>query len=334
MYVKHFFSLFCLVFWVASGCAHVDYVRMSAEDADNPPDSIKGNYGIPFYEPKPFILVTHSVDSNGNPVSTTNLISLPDKSRPYRAKLTPGLGATDVSVTLNNGVLVTTSSHITNTTETAAGLLTAGATAAMVPSNIAKIASDILVNEADIKSKSLDPSVISVNKELNKAKSTSDYILTPITIGWWRDVTKIQKGVRSLQTEDINPLNKIKKELIIELGIWADGIAKDKDINFKNSEPNPIKRQMLFRSAAAKYHSLLKQISKKVNQFAELLCCTDCQQSEQSCKKVCLWDKTLKAISKDLSQYLPTPPKSAGFELYEIQYDKDGTFKGLAKRFP
>jgi hypothetical protein len=334
MSAKHILYLLVLVFLFTSACAHVDYIRMSAKESESPPDSIKSNYGIPFYEPKPFILVTHSVDANGKPVSTTTLISLPDKSRPYRAKLTPGLGATDVSVTLSNGVLVTTSSHITNSTETAAGLLTAGATAAVVPSNIAKIASEILVNEADARSKSKDQSVIDTNKQLNESKATTGFILTPVTIGWWRDVTKIKEGLLSLETEDIGPISKIKKELIKELGSWADSIAKDKDLNFKSSEPNQVKRHMLFRSAAAKYHSLLLQIYKNYTQFAEFICCKECQLSEKSCKKVCLWDKVLQAISKDLGQYLPTPPASPGFELYEIQYEKDGTFKGLVKRFP
>jgi len=83
---------------LVSGCAEVSIY--STPDLGGP------RTGIPFYSPKPYLLVART-GAKDKPVDVS-VIYLPDLSKPLYVRLNPGLwGSSDLSVTFSNGIMTT-----------------------------------------------------------------------------------------------------------------------------------------------------------------------------------------------------------------------------------
>lgn len=76
-----------------SGCASVKFYSSK--------DNYKEKTGIKYYEAKPYMLVTHKAKDQLD----IQMIYLPDKSKAYIAKFSPGLGSHEFTVGLSNGIL-------------------------------------------------------------------------------------------------------------------------------------------------------------------------------------------------------------------------------------
>jgi hypothetical protein len=94
------FSLVCAIVAItslATGCAEVSIYK----DPDLSPQS---RTGVPFFAPKPYLLVSKT-GAKDKPVEVT-VIYIPDTAKPLYARLSPGLwGASDLSVQFSNGVI-------------------------------------------------------------------------------------------------------------------------------------------------------------------------------------------------------------------------------------
>jgi hypothetical protein len=97
-----------------------------------------GETGVKFYTPKPYLLVART-GAKDKPVEIS-IIYLPDLSHPIYAKSKTGLGTTDLSLTIANGVLSTvgvkTDSKVPELLTAIGSLTTSVATAAKTASGI------------------------------------------------------------------------------------------------------------------------------------------------------------------------------------------------------
>ncbi len=93
--MKSTFTLLIIVLFFLSGCAGVKFY--------SDPELTKRT-GLVHYEPKPYLLIEYDSEKGDTP-KNLKLIFLPDFTKPTYTKVINGLGANDVSLTLNNGIL-------------------------------------------------------------------------------------------------------------------------------------------------------------------------------------------------------------------------------------
>ncbi len=97
------------------GCAHLDFDEFNEKE--------KGNGGVTYYDPKPYLFVSTNKDC----VSTATVVVLPERKRTVKFKM--GYGSSDLSVGLSNGMITSvgqkTDSKIPETIGAIAGLGTA-----------------------------------------------------------------------------------------------------------------------------------------------------------------------------------------------------------------
>ena len=110
---KIIISLFGCLF-LFSNCSTVKFYNDS---------TLKTETGIKVYSAKPYLLVTSINDS-----LSTKIVYLPDLTNPQYIKLKSGLGTSNLSLTLTNGILtsygLSTDTKIPETITAATGLLT------------------------------------------------------------------------------------------------------------------------------------------------------------------------------------------------------------------
>lgn len=119
--MKKTLVLACLIAFLAA-CSGVIVYRDEA---------LTQRTGLKFYSAKPYILVART-NAKDQPVSVST-IYLPDLAHPLYLKQTAGLGASDLKLTLSNGMLVsfgsTTDPAVAETLKAVSSLLTGGAEA-------------------------------------------------------------------------------------------------------------------------------------------------------------------------------------------------------------
>jgi len=93
--MKTVFPLLITIMFFLSGCAGVKFY--------SDPELTKRT-GLVHYEPKPYLLVEYDAANKDTPKSL-KLIFLPDFTKPTYTKIIKGLGANEVSLALNNGIL-------------------------------------------------------------------------------------------------------------------------------------------------------------------------------------------------------------------------------------
>jgi hypothetical protein len=110
--------------------------------------TLKTETGIKIYTAKPYILVTQVKDS-----TTAKVIYLPDLINPQYVKLKSGIGTSNLSLTLANGILtsygLSTDTKIPETITSATGLLTELVTAIKGDTIVDKNASKPVIKRPD-----------------------------------------------------------------------------------------------------------------------------------------------------------------------------------------
>ncbi|MBI5806258.1 hypothetical protein HZA73_09450 [candidate division TA06 bacterium] len=114
MNIIKYSMMLALIALLMSGCATVKIYS---------DQSLKTETGLKFYSAKPYLLVEHKASND----TSFRIVYLPDLSRPQYAKIIPGLGTSDLNITLNNSILTTygskTDSKIPETIASTAELL-------------------------------------------------------------------------------------------------------------------------------------------------------------------------------------------------------------------
>ncbi len=115
-----FRAFFILVVTVLlNSCATVDFYSKSTLSEDS-------KTGIEFYSAKPYLLVENNPAKDVS--LRTSIIYLPDLTKPKYAKIKPGIGSSDLKLSLSNGIInsygITTDSKVPETISALTGALT------------------------------------------------------------------------------------------------------------------------------------------------------------------------------------------------------------------
>ncbi len=117
--MKKALVLVCLTGFL-SACAGVNFYKDEA---------LTQKTGLKYYSAKPYILVARA-EAKGQP-GAVSIVYLPDLAHPLYLKQTAGLGASDLKLTLSNGMLVsfgsTTDPAVAESLKALSSLLTGGA---------------------------------------------------------------------------------------------------------------------------------------------------------------------------------------------------------------
>jgi len=300
-------TLITVIVSIFAGCAGVHYDKLSPTNDT----VVKKNYGIPFYEAKPFILVQYHIDDKGRRTATPSLITLPDKTKPYKARIKGIFGYASVTINLSNGVLVSTVADF-KTDDTLAGLMGAIGTAAKVPAEIegleaaAKVAK-LSADNADCSSK--------------------------VTGKWWALMSQAEDLVKRIKISNETDTQKaLKNDILNAMIVWKKSFCEDEAANFVKSEPNEAERILSFQSSIEKFKKAASEINKKIVKYSKILGCGEIM--EGSCLTLQKAKAHVEMIIEQFEKYLPQQPELPPFELYEIQYNESGVFQGLKKCFP
>ena len=90
---RHWFAI-AVIAMMAQGCAHITFHDPNSADS-------KKNIGVEYYPPKLYLLVTQTAEKG----YSASILTLPDLTQPRYALLHPGYGSSNLSLTLNNGIL-------------------------------------------------------------------------------------------------------------------------------------------------------------------------------------------------------------------------------------
>lgn len=116
--MKAHYLIFIIIALYITSCASVKFY-------DNKDVRKANETGIKFYSPKPYLLVEKNPSKDVSSKST--IIYLPDFDSPTYVKLRPGLGSTDLKLSLERGILtsygITTDTKIPETITAIGGLL-------------------------------------------------------------------------------------------------------------------------------------------------------------------------------------------------------------------
>ena len=143
--MKSLVASFCS-FLLLVGCAQTTFHVVNLDDETGEVtdiDSTKGDVGLLYYQPVPYLFVQRPLNKDG--ATTSKIIYLPDKANPMSMRFKGGFGSAEMSVSLTNGMISTfnqtTDSKIpellanlatplTGAAQAAASLATAGLTEA------------------------------------------------------------------------------------------------------------------------------------------------------------------------------------------------------------
>jgi hypothetical protein len=302
-----------------AGCMSVRYDRMTPATA-----KAKGseNYGVPFYEGRPYLLVVNGFDAKGKPSRTVSVITLPDHSKPYRAYIDGWLGKAALTVNLSNGVLTSTTA---SGEESFSGLLTAAAGAAVVPANIANTNAQAALTRAQTKTTLAELQGI--------VERDDDCLAKPATNWWYSEMMRIKGRILSARTAD---LDHETKKVADKLADWNKRVCASLALNFK-AEPNAHSLRQIeeFQKALKPFITELGGFEKDIANIAERNGCKS-EKVDSSCQPLQAATSSLSLLAADMKKFLPVEPATLPpFELYEFEYDEtNGAFKGLKKRYP
>jgi len=300
-----------VLYLILAGCAGVHYDKLSPTDNK----IVEKNYGIPFYEAKPFILVQYHIDEKGRRTATPTLITLPDKTKPYKARIKGWFGKASVTLNLSNGVLVSTIAE-TKTDDTIAGLMGAIGTAAKVPAEIAGLEAAAKVAELTV-------------AKMAPATNCS----TKVTGKWWDLMSQAEDLVNSISiTDETNAQKELKNDILNAMIVWKDSICDDESANFVKAEPNEAERILAFQESIGKFKRAAHEISKKIVKYRNILGCDVTMIG--ACHTIQKANAHVGMVVEQFEKYLPKQPELPPFELYEILYDESGVFRDVKKCFP
>ncbi len=204
-----------IISFVLTNCATVQFYNDS---------ELEEKTGIEFYSPKPFLVVEK------NPAKDVavkySIIYLPDKSRPKFAKMKPGLGTSDLQLTLENGIItsygITADSKIPETITSVAELISsvaslAGAKASteVEEGEVAQFGNVAAMEEAAKITRSV---IADLTNDLAVPK---DFLATSVTTelaSFNSELTEIAKMLDVKKTKDIPAIVLLMEASLTKLG--------------------------------------------------------------------------------------------------------------------
>lgn len=320
----------CFGALLVSGCAAVQY------DAYKGDQKTANNIGIPFYAAKPFLLVEYGVNEKGARTVKTSVVSLPDRTTTYRARVRNGIGTANLQLALSHGILTSTNGTTTNT-DSLSGVLTALGGAAAVPANIALTQAQaqaaiaaIGANAEGINASSVqsfvEESMVAFGAEAPPANCQAN----KLTGGW---ASTAEGAVTDLGT--LTPRGQVSAEgftalrntIVADLMNWETGICTSPALNYRGSV-GPVEIRD-FQEAAAKFRGTLTGIIDNMSRLQGLHGCPD--QGDRDCRTLNAVKAELDRVQSDIGKYV-APQLTVRNELWEIRYDTDGRFLGFGDR--
>jgi hypothetical protein len=216
--------------FVLTSCAGVDFY--------NNPALTGSHTGIPFYAPKPYLLVART-GAKDKPIDI-NVVYLPDLSKTYYAKPKPGFGSAKMNMGFSNGIMTTfgqeTDPKITELITSLAGVPSSLATGEKLRAEAKKLlaeahsireqASTMPELAAKVRNIAVDLTDLEDDRGYDIALKQTDREL----------IGKIKKGLESLaQTMDEPGAETKRDELILQL----EGFLKQLSGINKASDPLP-----------------------------------------------------------------------------------------------
>ena len=325
------------------GCAGVRYDRLTPEEVrdinEDKSKKTRKNFGVPFYEAKPMVLVVNGVDAKGNPTRTVSLVSLPDYSKPFRAHTVRGLGKAELSLTVSNGVLTTTTAK-SEGTDTFAGILAAVGTAAVAPTTIANLEADLAAKELmedTSEAAAMQAStgfLAKVVGSIRKVFGISDVSVTipcdekPATGKWYKQMLRAKSKLESLDEPDESS-NGLKRSI----DKWLNNICTNKKLNFTASaNATQFETIRSFQKEVASSYKSAGSIAKGIHKSGFERGCTD--HCGDDCQLLRASAAGIAEVRKMLQVYLAEGSKPPPFELYEFTLDAKKTPDGLRRVYP
>jgi hypothetical protein len=324
--------------WLATisfvaGCAGVKYERLTQAELQVI-DSAAGkdkrkNFGIPFYEGRPYILVVNGFDAKGQSTRNVSVITLPDLSKPHRAYLKRGLGKAELTMSLTNGVLTSTTA---SGEESIAGLVTAAAGVAVLPANIANTKAQSALAKAQAQAEMMQLFGSERLMAINPDDQSAICAAKSVSGKWFKQMHRhaTELLVMSLKDDD---LAANARKIAGDIQKWADNICDDDAVNFTASPDAAILKQIQeFQEALKPFVEKLAPFSRKLGELQELNGCTESLGAE--CKRLRAITAQLANLNDDMQEYLPAAQaKLPLFELYAFKYE-NGIPHGLQKIHP
>jgi len=288
------------------GCATVKYDRtpIGAEGKYDPAQTDE-DYGFPFYEASPHLLVVYGRDSKGNRTTSASLISLPDRRYQYKGRVTKGLGNASLELTLANGVATSTSASA-ESTDSLAGLLTALSTAALVPGQADKLAAEVSVLLDGIAEDSGIAGDGPEDKSPCKKSGTT----------WCEEMRWVASHLSEAKATELTSWAEK----------WYTAVATDKNINWTHEPPiaAPLATQLFHAAVKVHLASATKLGSDLVTYYGHSGCA---ESGEDDCRQLRAAAKRLKHLIASLSSVLPEEDQTT-WELYAVEYS-NGEVSGL-----
>ena len=311
--VNESIRLLVLVFllFIFSGCATVKYDKLDPETG-----KVKEkDYGVVFYEEKPFLLVQYHSDGKGGHNAVVSQIILPDKTKPYKARVVQGFGSAELNLNLQHNVLTSTIGK-TNNDETMAGMLNALGTLAKVPTEIFYQAAQTAELEETIKNMSFT------------RNTDCDLKYT------WKWQKLMKDAWKLLEKTSETSLGE-RTKVVDAMKAWQMKLCISPEANLLRKDLYTVDQIKIFKEALYKFKEGLSSITKKLTKYKKDEVACDQSPDTDECVTIAKAQKKIDKIGRQISAYLPEEAESIPpFELYEIEYDFKGNFKGLNKHLP
>ncbi len=311
-------------------CASVRYDRMSydelAEIDKDTGDKKKerDNFGIPFYEGRPYLLVVNSTDAKGKATRTVSVVSLPDLSKPHRAYIQRGFGKAELTVNLSNGVLTSTTAK---GEEPLAALITSAAGAAVVPATITNTRAQAELAKAQAAQAG---GLVQFDAARILQACLNDPTHNIVTGPWVRQLESVINRINAAQIVDV----KRRKKLIDKMEKWNREVCISDALNF-TALPNALAIMQVneFQLALRPFNSQLKNFVTELGKIKSGEGCEDTTPGDCQILRAAL--AGISILTKELEAYLPMQEKVIPpFELFKIVYDNKGILTGLKRVHP
>jgi hypothetical protein len=327
-------SLLVLV-TLLSGCASVRFSKLESK-CIGPLQGTAGcpkneNFGVPFYEGRPYLLVTKSVDSKGVTTLKADLISLPDYTRAYRAYARSGFGSATVDLTLGPGGVLTATKSSASNTDSLAGILGLIPGLAGLSSAIGLTESQTLLNEANaaqvqselmsLASNAATLSGTTLSMLLSAPSATLEPACPEPRKKWRSEMKSALATIGSVNLAGRSPAAVEKRnDLSIAGVVWYTALCSDPGLEEIGL---PSVDKVLFAQRLALYVAESERISTK--EGAELLALLGCEQAGGTvvCEQIRGGLAQIESLTSRLRKLLPSRQPQTIVQLFKL-YDEDG----------